>query len=344
MNKHVCCKNSLNQCRSHKSFPWDKPELYHEHLSTKSLQKEENILKLIPDKTSNIKKNLTKKIQIVNNCTHMIIHQTLALITQIQSKCTEAIKILKAKEQYYVTLLKISQKAYSLDARKKFQKELTLYLVISSPPQEIKEIEAFYNYNFLTEIEKASKLRYMKTHEFRSILEEEYKLPLVPHSKCVQLKGHENRVTTLAITSDNKYIISGSSDCTVRIWDLQEKKEKAILRGHTDEIVKVVVTSDNKFIVSASNDTTLIIWNIQEKMMETRLRGHAACVQILQISSDNKFIVSAGGYIISSSSYNGDLPIRIWNLQEKRLESILEGHTGLIEALVLTHKKRTKVP
>ena len=31
-----------------------------------------------------------------------------------------------------------------------------------------------------------------------------------------------------------------------------------------------------------------------------------------------------------------DLPIRIWNLQEKRLESILEGHTGLIEALVLT--------
>ena len=151
----------------------------------------------------------------------------------------------------------------------------------------------------------------MKTSEFRSILEEEYKLPLVSHSRCVQLEGHENHVTTLAITSDNKYIISGSSDRTVRIWDLQEKKQKAILRGHTDEIVTVVVTSDNKFIVSASNDKTLIIWNIQEKKMETRLHGHVACVQILQISSDNKFIVSAGGIILPASSYNPDLPIRI---------------------------------
>ena len=46
MNEYLCCKNSLNQCRFHKSFLLDKPVLYHEHLTTERLFKEENILKI----------------------------------------------------------------------------------------------------------------------------------------------------------------------------------------------------------------------------------------------------------------------------------------------------------
>ena len=106
--------------------------------------------------------------------------------------------------------------------------------------------------------------------------------------------------------------------------------------GPTDEILKVVVTSYNKYIVSTSKDKTLIIWNIQEKIMEARLHKHVACVGILQISSDNRFIVSACRFIITCPSYENDLAIRIWNIQEKILECILYGHTDITLALVLT--------
>ena len=34
------------------------------------------------------------------------------------------------------------------------------------------------------------------------------------------LKGHTNWVLSLAISPDNKKIVSGSSDNTIRIWDL----------------------------------------------------------------------------------------------------------------------------
>ena len=40
-------------------------------------------------------------------------------------------------------------------------------------------------------------------------------------------------VTSVAITSDNKYIVSGGHDKTVRIWNLQDKTQEAVLQGHT---------------------------------------------------------------------------------------------------------------
>ena len=43
-------------------------------------------------------------------------------------------------------------------------------------------------------------------------------------------------VKCVAITSDNKYIVSGGSDKTVRIWNLQDKTQEAVLQGHTDSV------------------------------------------------------------------------------------------------------------
>ena len=37
------------------------------------------------------------------------------------------------------------------------------------------------------------------------------------------LKGHTNWVLSLAISPDNKKIVSGSSDNTIRIWDIYER-------------------------------------------------------------------------------------------------------------------------
>ena len=42
-----------------------------------------------------------------------------------------------------------------------------------------------------------------------------------------------------AVTSDNKYIVSGGLDSTVKIWSFQDKSEKAVLRGHTGWVSSV---------------------------------------------------------------------------------------------------------
>ena len=63
------------------------------------------------------------------------------------------------------------------------------------------------------------------------------------------LRGHTNFNRCVAITSDNKYIVSGGDDKTVRLWNLQDKTQEVVLQGHTDPVNSVAITSDNKYIV-----------------------------------------------------------------------------------------------
>ena len=93
---------------------------------------------------------------------------------------------------------------------------------------------------------EASKIFISMNHEVSAIvkqLERDYKL---------FLEGHTSYINSIAITSDNKYIISGSSDKTIRIWNLLEKRQETVLKGHTSGVTSIAITSDNKYIISGS--------------------------------------------------------------------------------------------
>ena len=78
-------------------------------------------------------------------------------------------------------------------------------------------------------------------------------------------KGRTNFVNTIVITSDNKYIISGSYDNTIRIWNLLNTRQKAVFDGHRDHVLQIAATFDNKYIIFSSLDRTIRIWNLLEK-------------------------------------------------------------------------------
>ena len=67
-------------------------------------------------------------------------------------------------------------------------------------------------------------------------------------------KGHTSTVTSVVATSDNKYIISGSSDKTIIIWNFLDKRQEAVLKEHSETVLTLALTSDNKYIVSGSAD------------------------------------------------------------------------------------------
>ena len=68
------------------------------------------------------------------------------------------------------------------------------------------------------------------------------------------MQGHTGCVNPVTMTRDKKYIISGSKDMTVRVWNLLQKTQEAVFKGHTSCIKSVAVTSDNKYIISVSGD------------------------------------------------------------------------------------------
>ncbi len=66
-------------------------------------------------------------------------------------------------------------------------------------------------------------------------------------------------MSSVAISSDNKLIVSGSLN-TIRIYERESGIKLHELKGHNDSVRSVAISSDNKFIVSGSRDKTIRIW------------------------------------------------------------------------------------
>jgi len=75
------------------------------------------------------------------------------------------------------------------------------------------------------------------------------------------LTGHTDSVRGCAVCPDGSWIVSASSDDTLRIWDAASGAERATLTGHTGSVTGCAVSPDGTWIVSASADQTLKLWD-----------------------------------------------------------------------------------
>ena len=75
------------------------------------------------------------------------------------------------------------------------------------------------------------------------------------------LIGHNNSVYSVAISPDNKFIVTGSWDKTAKVWDSNTGHLIHTLAGHTDWLSSVAVSFDNRFIVTGSWDKTAKVWD-----------------------------------------------------------------------------------
>ncbi|KAG6432401.1 hypothetical protein SASPL_103977 [Salvia splendens] len=77
---------------------------------------------------------------------------------------------------------------------------------------------------------------------------------------AVVLKGHEGALCSLVVGAGSLY--SGSRDCTIKAWDLQNLQCLQTLCGHTRDVTSVICW-DN-YLLSASLDKTLKVWAATE--------------------------------------------------------------------------------
>ncbi|TFK66196.1 WD40 repeat-like protein [Pluteus cervinus] len=146
------------------------------------------------------------------------------------------------------------------------------------------------------------------------------------------LKGHTQWIRSVAYSSDNRYVVSGSNDKTVRIWDVETGQQKGTeLTGHTHYVTSVAFSSDSRYVVSGSQDNTVRIWDVETgKQKGTEFKGHTKWVESVAFSSDSKYVVSG----------SLDNTVRIWDVETGQQKRPFKGHTsGVRSVAISSHNK-----
>src|SRR6185312_5601985 len=105
--------------------------------------------------------------------------------------------------------------------------------------------------------------------------------------------NHGDWVTSVAISPDGAWAVSGSRNRIIKIWDLESGKCRKELKGHTSDVKVVAFTPDGKRIVSGSNDASIRVWVAISGGEIATLKGHTLYVRALATLANNSYVLSA---------------------------------------------------
>lgn len=138
------------------------------------------------------------------------------------------------------------------------------------------------------------------------------------------LEGHTSWVKCVAVTADGHLAISGSEDCTLKVWDLTTGQAVRTLKGHAGTVHCVAVTPDGHWAVSGSFDNTLKVWDLATGQAIRTLAGHTGIVYGVAVTADGRWVISA--------CY--DWKLKVWDLTTGQVIRTLEGQPWLKDVAV----------
>ncbi|ANB14884.1 Mak11p [Sugiyamaella lignohabitans] len=129
--------------------------------------------------------------------------------------------------------------------------------------------------------------------------------------------AHTQSIRCLA--QSKRYLVSGSNDEHIRIYDLQKRKELGTLLHHSGSVT-VLEFFESKWLFSAAGDGNICIWRCKDWEVLGELKGHKGAVNDISIHPSGKIGLSVGE----------DKTLRLWNLMTARKASIVKlGGVGL---------------
>jgi len=169
------------------------------------------------------------------------------------------------------------------------------------------------------------------------------------------LKGHSSSVYSVAISPDGQTLASGSSDKTIKLWNLatgqqnpslSELLKPAIaiklwnlatgqqirtLQGHSGSVYSVAISPDGRTLASCSDDKTVKVWDLATGWEIWTLNRHSDWVWSIAISPDGQTLASV----------SRDDTIKLWNLASGQEIRTLKGHSYQVHSVAFSPDGRT---
>ena len=112
-------------------------------------------------------------------------------------------------------------------------------------------------------------------------------------------EGHESSVTSVSLSVDGRYALSGSEDKTLKLWEAKKaaltpkkRQYRRTFEGHGSIVSSVSLSADGRYVVSGSWDKTVKLWEVEKGQCLQTFEGQSGKVYSVRLSADGRYAVS----------------------------------------------------
>ncbi len=145
------------------------------------------------------------------------------------------------------------------------------------------------------------------------------------------LTGYSGWISSVAISPDGKTLASGSTDNTIKLWNLATGKQIRTLTEHSGWVYSFAISPDGKNLASGSDNNTIKLWNLATGEQIRTLGRHSDYVLSVAISPDGNTLAST----------SRDNTIKFWNLATGKEIRTLTGHSGYVNSVAISPNGKT---
>lgn len=146
--------------------------------------------------------------------------------------------------------------------------------------------------------------------------------PLQRVDRSLRVIPVESVICACKLSSDDRLLVCGLSDCSLRVWDLESGREVQRFVGHDGPVMCCAVLADGR-LVSGSSDGTLRGWDFESGREVRRFVGHEGTVVCCATLADGRLV-----------SGSGDRTLRVWDLEAGKTLAIVHGAYSFLDVAV----------
>lgn len=143
-----------------------------------------------------------------------------------------------------------------------------------------------------------------------------------------EFKGHQQNVTSVRFSPDERRLATACSDYLVVVWDVSSGEPQNKLSGHTGFAICVAWSPDGKTIAGGAYNEEIRLWDVETGEVLHVLRGHRGSV--------NDVAFHPAGQTLASAAADGT--IRLWDVASGNDSKVLRGHSDYIHSVAWTRK------
>ncbi|XP_017773696.1 PREDICTED: NACHT domain- and WD repeat-containing protein 1 [Nicrophorus vespilloides] len=132
-------------------------------------------------------------------------------------------------------------------------------------------------------------------------------------------KGHSGKVICMAVTRQSQYLLTGSEDTSIIVWDLRALTMTLRIFEHIAPVLCITSALNNSVIVSGGDDSSIIVTSLGNGKLVMKIDHHRGPVTSVKVTS--------AGDILVSGSQDGN--VCLWSLEDFTILNTISLQSGV---------------